>query len=608
MALAGAGLALAPGAPAAGAPAISAHAGLANKCVTLSAGKRPLGRLFLKPTGLGTYLLRDRVGRLLTPSPSGGFARGTEPTEAAEWSLRRARGRTFRLRPTSTGRPDVRVRAFRARGCNRYPEATVDAVGSTFRGKRRDGTVVGFADAHMHVTADLRGGGLVVAGTPFHRFGITEALGRDAEVHGDDGGLDITGNLLRSGSPAGTHDTDGWPSFAGWPTPDTYTHQQVYYRWLERAWLSGLRLLGAQVVEDEPLCDIEPRRSHTCDETETIAMGVRQLRALQDYVDAQHGGRGRGWFRLVFGPRGARRVIERGKLAVIIGAESSNPFGCSYRNGQPQCTRKQIDRDVDLLHGLGVRTIFPAHWVDNALAGAALEGGDKGTFIAAMQLSYTGAPFGTGPCPDPAQGEPGLLGGRECNSRGLTDLGDYALRRLMQKGMLIEADHLSEWARRKALDVAEELRHPLVSSHTGTGGLWTPDELRRLYGVGGVASATLDDAAQLPDRILGFRRYASANRAQGVALATDTGGFNALPGPQPGPLAYPFRAYRGRVVFARQRTGTRTFDLNRDGMAHYGLLPDLLARTAAEPRGRAALGLLYRSAESYLQMWERAVR
>jgi hypothetical protein len=246
--------------------------------------------------------------------------------------------------------------------------------------------------------------------------------------------------------------------------------------------------------------------------------------------------------------------------------------------------------------------------VDNALSGAALEGGDKGTFISAMNVTYTGAPFQTGPCPQPGQGEDVPLQGRQCNSRGLTDLGAYAIRRLMDKHMLIEADHLSEWARQQTLAIAEERHYPLVSSHTNTGGLWTPDELRRLYGVGGMAVARIDNAASLPDKILGFGRYRSINRTLGVGMGTDTGGFNSLPGPQPGPLAYPFRPYRGNVLFSRQRTGTKTYDLNVDGVAHYGLLPDLLAAVEREPHGRAALGLLYRSAEAYLEMWERAGR
>src|ERR1700750_2639260 len=99
--------------------------------------------------------------------------------------------------------------------------------------------------------------------------------------------------------------------------------------------MSGLRLITAMVVEDESLCNIEPRKSHSCDETATVEAEVRQLRALQSYIDAQSGGRGRGWFRLVYGPHAARKAIARGKLAVLIGVESSNPFGCSESQGQP---------------------------------------------------------------------------------------------------------------------------------------------------------------------------------------------------------------------------------------------------------------------------------
>ena len=509
---------------------------------------------------------------------------------------------TYDGRSRSSELPFKRGERFkRARGCAPYPEASLGTKGRAFKGTRRDGTVLGYADPHIHVTADMRAGGLVISGESFNRFGLIEALGHDADVHGSDGSQDITGNLLRSGSPTGTHDTHGWPSFSGWPTYDTYTHQQVYWRWLERTWMAGMRLITAMVVEDEPLCAIEPRKSHSCSETETIVAEIKHLRDLQDYVDAQYGGRGRGWFRLVFDPRSARKVIERGKLAVLIGVESSNPFGCRLEAGQPQCARADIDRGIALLKDAGVRTIFPAHWVDNALAGAALEEGDKGTFISAMQLSYTGFPFQTGPCPEPGQGS-------SCNTRGLSDLGEYAIGKLMDAHMLIEADHLSERARERVLAIAEQRHYPLVSSHTNTGGVWTDDDLRRLFALGGYATARLDDPAKLPDAINRYRRFKSASRYLGVGLGSDTGGFNELPGPPKTPLTYPFRPYRGHVVFSRQQTGTRSFDLNRDGVAHYGLIHDLLAKVQTEPRGREALGLLFHSAEAYLETWQRAYR
>src|SRR4051812_44885807 len=294
----------------------TATAPLANHCVKIGSH----GRFYLKPTRLGGfYMLLDTHGRLRGASA---------PGAAAEWSIKRAGRGRFAIRSTVTSRAlATHLRLTRAHGCKRFPEAAVNAAGKAPPATRRDGSVIGFADAHLHVPAALRAGGLVVSGESFDRYGIAEALGHDADVHGQDGSQDITGNLLRNGDPAGTHDTHGWPSFTGWPTFDTYTHQQIYYRWLERSWRAGERLIVAQTVEDESLCNIEPRKSHSCDETQTVEAEIKQLRALQDYVDAQSGGRGRGWFRLVFSPAPARQGTERGRVAGLVGGEASDPVG-----------------------------------------------------------------------------------------------------------------------------------------------------------------------------------------------------------------------------------------------------------------------------------------
>ena len=62
---------------------------------------------------------------------------------------------------------------------------------------------------------------------------------------------------------------------------------------------------------------------------------------------------------------------------------------------------------------------------------------------------------------------------------------------------LIEMDHLSERARLQVLALAEARHYPVVSSHTNTGGIWTPSDLRRLYALGGFATARPDHAAAL---------------------------------------------------------------------------------------------------------------
>jgi hypothetical protein len=333
-------------------------------------------------------------------------------------------------------------------------------------------------------------------------------------------------------------------------------------------------------------------------------------------------------------------VIERGKLAVLIGVESSNLFGCSERMDEPQCTRDDIDRGIAEFRRLGVRSVFPIHWVDNAFGGAAIEGGDKGTFINVFNAYQTGHFFRTGPCPEQGQGEemrtltpvelqvlssffpatkllaaqgvPTYPPGPQCNTKGLTELGEYLIRRLIAKHMLIEADHLSERARARVLDIAEVHDYPLISSHTGTGGVWTPSQLQRLYRLGGFASATPDTAPQLATKIRGIRPDGIPPHSFGVPLGTDTGGFSSLPAARDDaaqrPLRYPFKGYHCDIKFKRQRSGERVFDLNADGVAHYGLFADLLADMRRQPGGKRATRLLFRSSETYLRTWRRAIR
>ena len=291
---------------------------------------------------------------------------------------------------------------------------------------------------------------------------------------------------------------------------------------------------------------------------------------------------------------------------MLLGVESSNPFGCSEQLGQPQCTEADVDRGIGLYKRLGVSAMFIAHWVNNAFAGAAIESGNKGTFIASFNVLQTGEPFVTGPCPEDGQGD-------SCNGMGLTDLGAYLVMRLMDNHMLIEMDHLSENARLQVLALAEGRHYPgLISSHTNTGGFWTDSDLERLYALGGFATARPDTDAKLATTIDAYKKFEKPGRFIGVGLGSDTGGFNALPEPDPDaakhPLTYPFRSYGGRVRFSRQAAGDRTFDLNKDGVADYGLFADLLAAMREKPGGAEAMTLLFRSAEAYLRTWEATER
>ncbi|MGH2896554.1 MAG: hypothetical protein ACRDPM_25235 [Solirubrobacteraceae bacterium] len=139
-----------------------------------------------------------------------------------------------------------------------------------------------------------------------------------------------------------------------------------------------------------------------------------------------------------------------------------------------------------------------------------------------------------------------------------------------------------------------------------TGGEWTPAELRELYKLGGFAAVTPDVAPTLAQKIVTMAQYDKpANGFVGIGLGTDTNGFSSLPGPRPDakshPLRYPFTSYDASVTFTRERTGTRTYDLNRDGVAQYGLVADLIGDVERTRAGRRALPLLFNSRRTWIR-------
>ena len=108
-------------------------------------------------------------------------------------------------------------------------------------------------------------------------------------------------------------------------------------------------------------------------------------------------------------------------------------------------------------------------------------------------------------------------------------------------------------------------------------------------------------------------RVARANRDPrfffGTPFGSDINGLHAQPVPRAGaaqnPVHYPFLSFDGGSVINRQRSGTRVYDINSDGVDHYGLYPDWIEdlRLVA---GQQIVNDMANGAEAYLQMWERA--
>jgi microsomal dipeptidase-like Zn-dependent dipeptidase len=552
-------------------------------------------------------------------------------------------------------------------GCDAYPEVSTNARIVDVRGPAKylrevplftdapgvpafDGDdVFGYVDAHAHVTAYEFIGGRVNYGDPFHKFGIDHALGDCAVNHGPQGILGIVETATSGFNPV--HETRGWPDFPFWPRSDSLQHHQTYYKWIERAWLGGMRLLVNHYTGNELLCQLNPQKENDCDFEANWRLQAQRLHEMQDYIDAHNGGPGKGWLRIVDNPADARAVIADGKLAVVQGIEISKVFNCGEFLDQPECSREQIVERLDAAYAAGVRHIFPVHKFDNALGGVYPTAGfGIGTLLHVGNMAETGHLQEFEPCPEDYEGPstetragvnplgildqllyqlefvngqisstaplPPLLPPTEsglCNIRGLTELGRFFVEELMRRGMFIEVDHISSKGIDRVLEIVEANGYPgVISSHDWT---YVESFLDRIVAGGGTIGRFAADRARWVDILNRANQRPSLNRVADVVstgVASDVNGIANLPGngSEPMPL-YPFRSVDGRVEFDEQVTGDHVFNLYEGrGVAHYGLYPDQIEdmRRYTEDRTRAeieqALRAMFSSAEAYLRQWE----
>lgn len=614
------------------------------------------------------------------------------PNDLAVWKLNKLQDSEYTLTSAVTGlmlgasddgltlsSPSLRdtSNAFTfepAQGCVDYPEADLSLEVADKRGpavylkevdrfKNIKGIdnddIFGYVDTHSHISAYEFIGGRVNYGAPFHKFGVTHALENCEVAHGPWGTTGFV-ELVTSGS--GPHDTQGWPTFNDWPRYNSLQHHQSYYRWLERAHYSGMKILVNHLVHNEVLCGINPQKQNDCDPMEAILLQIQRMYEMQNYIDAQHGGPGEGWFQIVTSPAQAREVIGEGKMAVVLGIEMSKVMRCGEFMGVPECTAQDIVERLDQLYQLGVRNMFPVHKFDNAFGGhlpdlssgigigAVLYGGNlletghpiefeecpEGTEYVGdetdqnadmqafgildqllFQIDYLGDRFPETPeelkALDPRQGT-----GHLCNRRGLTDLGDFLIQELVRRKMMIETDHISRKAAARILDITEKLGYPVINSHGGWGGT---EALRdRIAAQGGITASFGGVRENWVDRLVtdGNRPRPDDQKVGpfgGAGFASDVNGIAQLAN-NPGSAEdearlYPFTSVDGRVIFHKQKTGDREFGLyDGRGVAHYGLYPDQIADMmlhSDRPQELIddAVNQLFTSAEAYLRMWER---
>ena len=522
-------------------------------------------------------------------------------------------------------------------GCAAWPEVELNIDGPVAKGATSFGEVKGFMDAHNHMMAFEFLGGRVRCGRPWHRYGVTEAL-VDCPDH-EPGGYGAVLEGFLNNDAIGGHPTDGWPTFSYWPKYNSLTHEQIYYRWLERAWRGGLRIMTNLLVENHALCQIYPLKRNSCNEMDGVRLEAKRIHELERYIDAQSGGPGEGWFRIVTDPFQARSVINQGKLAVVLGIEVSIVLDCGVFLDVPKCTDRQIDERLDEVYDLGVRQMELVNKFDNALSGITGDGGTTGIVVNYGNFAETGSWWQMESCTEEdgestdntqmnlhddggieQAGRDSLVGGilemlgttgtapiygpgPHCNVRALTPLGAHMIKRMVQKGIMFDPDHMSARARRQAMDVIEGLKAPgVVSSHS-----WSDITIYpRVLDVGGVVTPYAGGSKGFYERWKAYKDWADPRFTFGFGYGSDVNGFGSQGGPRTDAqekVKYPFTGFGGTTV-DKQTSGKRVYDINVDGVAHYGLYVDWLEDLRLQG-GDAIINDMLRGPEAYLQMWER---
>lgn len=650
---------------------------------------------YMKPTALGRYLFYSADALILTAG-DGAVSGELKPVDGSDWTFdtpaagqytaTSASDNGLALALDTTGKLVMAATpgtfTFEpASGCTAYPEIPDDVIGQTYKGRGVDKPAVGFAEVHTHMmmgnemsdgthpVGPSAGGALY--GQMFNRFGAPEALKDCAVLHGPNGTLDPEA-LVLDFTPLKTHDTKGWPTFIDWPAYDSQLHQAMYYTWVERAYKAGLRILVTEGTNINALCELAQTLETThnpaalgfeCNDMKLGIAQIKYLHQLQDYVDAQEGGPGKGWFRIVGNPAEAREVINDGKLAVVPGLEFADLFDCTTHSvvgvgDISGCTKEDIDRQIDEIWDLGVRELFPYHDINSALGGTGIFNGLTLNLIGFLQ---TGSFWKTYDCPNGGEGDsyfydagavmttavPGTgndpltqavlsltngtlplypAGKRQCNARGMTDLGRYAVQALMKKKFVIDIDHAELSIKSDMIALAKEQSptYPLISAHGGHGGI-SIQQAHDILALGGLIYPFKPNGKGHMDFIKKIKPIWDAERPGEplpVGYGMDANGITDRAGPRGAgstPVQYPFTLFKGPdwgpqfkgikpVEFELQTIpeSGKSWNIDEVGTAHYGMVADYVEEIRIEG-GREGLDALYNSAEAYLKMWEKTV-
>ena len=182
-------------------------------------------------------------------------------------------------------------------------------------------------------------------------------------------------------------------------------------------------------------------------------------------------------------------------------------------------------------------------------------------------------------------------------------LGTYVINQMIKDHFLIQLDHMDSATATSALAIATAHHYSgVISAHCCS----SPQLFQGIYDDGRVHQPA-GRARACVRRDLAGRQ--GAERSQ-VPLRLRLGLGHERPGRPARAVVrdsdhLPVPSYDGKVTFTQEQWGDRTFDLNTDGLANYGMYADWL-RDLQLVGGNQMMADMFQGAEAYLETWERA--
>jgi microsomal dipeptidase-like Zn-dependent dipeptidase len=529
-----------------------------------------------------------------------------------------------------------------------------------------DAPIWGFVDMHTHPMAHLGFGKKLIHGVPDvgsiipagtrdcnrtdrRSSSIQEALGHDNSTHGGHGVFDNScgdhqrnlivtkleeakGAQSQHGSNSLGYSDDPSKAFVNWPKFNDIAHQQMWVDWIRRSYQGGLRVMVALAVNNKTLADGVKGDPPTDDK----GSGDLQIREIEQFVNRHND-----FMEIATNPQQLRSIVRRNKLAVVVGVELDN---IGNFNQVPSLTREMITREIQRLYNDKVRYIFPIHVIDNKFGGTAVyedifNYSNKREFGSFWDLACASPsdsitkqiqgntlvqlagillgqdPFRNPPIPSCPAG----IGHK--NRKRLTPLGEFAIKEMMKRGMIIDIDHMSQESANQALAIANGIpgKYPLNAGHNGFRSNGHADEnsrtdaqLQKISESGGMMGVGWGDNVScgfLNNFRFGFGKMAGSQ----LAIGTDINGLVKAPRPRnasrdcSGSRVNYVELGSSNAPLTMAQTGPKRWNYNNEGVAHYGLLPDFLQdlkNIGMSPQERSSF---FTSAEYFAQMWEKSL-